>query len=333
LPTGSNGNYAIGSCHATTSSTVMSAAIGQSGSFSVVANNATFGDPCTTIGKTLAVKLGFGISVNGPSQDFTITVNPTPSITTAQTATICSGGNFSVTPTNGGGNIVPTGTTYTWTVAANANVTGETAQTTAQTAISQTLTNTTNVVQTVVYTVTPVSPTGPCTGSTFTVTVTVNPTPVVPTQTTAACSGSTFTVSPTNNPTATIIPSGTTYSWSAPTVTGITGTASGSNASSISGTLTNTTNLPIIVNYTVTPSITTGGATALPNGTQYLPGGAQLGTIYSVTLTGSTSGTIWGSGTYTDDSDIAAAAVHSGVLANGATNTVYVQTSAVHKLY
>ncbi|MFN5441938.1 MAG: beta strand repeat-containing protein, partial [Flavobacteriia bacterium] len=253
-PTGSNGNYTIGSCHSTTSTSVMSAAIGQSGTFSVVANNATFGDPCSTVGKTLAVKLGYGISVNGPSENFTITVNPTPSITTAQTATICSGGNFSVTPTDGGGNIVPTGTTYTWTVADNANVTGETAQTAAQTAISQTLTNTTNVVQTGVYTVTPVSPTGPCTGSSFTVTVTVNPTPVVPTQTTTACSGSTFTVAPTNNPTATIIPAGTTYSWSAPTLAGITGTASGTNASNISGTLTNTTNLPIDVNYTVTPS-------------------------------------------------------------------------------
>ena len=271
LPTGSNGNYAIGSCHATTSSTVMNAAIGQSGSFSVVANNATFGDPCVGPAKNLAVKLGYGISVNGPAQNFTITVNPTPSIT-AQTPTICSGTAFTVTPSDGSGNIVPANTTYTWTLAANANVSGKSDQTLAQSSISQTLTNLTNTVQTVVYTVTPVSATGPCTGSTFTVSVTVNPTPVVPAQTATICDGGTFTVTPTNNPTATIIPAGTTYSWSAPAaITGISGLASGTSASSISGTLTNSTNAPIDVVYTVTP--TSGAA------------GNCVGASFTVTVT------------------------------------------------
>ena len=251
LPTGSNGNYAIGSCHSTTSSTVMSAAIGQSGSFSVVANNATFGDPCSGPGKTLAVKLGYGISVNGPSQDFTITVNPTPVIGT-QAATICSGGNFSVTPTDGGGNIVPTGTTYTWTVAANANVSGESNQSTPQTSVGQTLTNLTNTVQTVVYSVTPVSPVGPCTGAPYTVTVTVNPVPVIAAKTTTICNNGTFTVTPTNG--TDIVPANTTYSWPAPAaITGISGLASGSSASFVSGTLTNSTNAPIDVVYAVAP--------------------------------------------------------------------------------
>ena len=53
----------------------------------------------------------------------TITVNPTPVIA-AKTATICSGSNFSVTPTNGT-DVVPAGTLYTWTFTDNANVTGE----------------------------------------------------------------------------------------------------------------------------------------------------------------------------------------------------------------
>jgi hypothetical protein len=60
-------------------------------------------------------------------------------------------------------NIIPANTTYTWTVVPNANVNGESNQTTPQTSVSQTLTNLTNTVQTVVYTVTPVSPTAPCT--------------------------------------------------------------------------------------------------------------------------------------------------------------------------
>ena len=42
-----------------------------------------------------------------------VTVNPTPTVT-AQAATICSGAAFSVAPINGSGNIVPTGTTYSW---------------------------------------------------------------------------------------------------------------------------------------------------------------------------------------------------------------------------
>jgi hypothetical protein len=60
-------------------------------------------------------------------------------------------------------------------------------------------------------------------------------------------------VSPTNG-SGNIVPTGTTYSWSAPTVTGITGTAAGSSSSSISGSLINTTSAPITVNYTVTPT-------------------------------------------------------------------------------
>lgn len=61
------------------------------------------------------------------------------------------------------------------------------------------------------------------------------------------CSGSTFSITPTG-----IIPAGTTYSWSAPSVTGITGTAAGSGASLVSGTLTNTTVNDINVVYNVT---------------------------------------------------------------------------------
>src|SRR5208283_5632873 len=114
------------------------------------------------------------------------------------------------------------------------------------------LSNTTNTVKTATYTVTPVS--GTCTGGTFTVTVTLNPTPVVPAQTATICSGGTFTVTPVNSQPTTIIPSGTTYSWSAPSGSGFTGGTSGSGASNISGTLTNTTNSVATATYTVTPT-------------------------------------------------------------------------------
>ena len=61
------------------------------------------------------------------------------------------------------------------------------------------------------------------------------------------CSGESFTINPTGT-----IPVGTTYSWSAPSVAGISGTTGGSGASNISGTLTNSTYSNIDVVYSVT---------------------------------------------------------------------------------
>ena len=110
----------------------------------------------------------------GDSFTVTVTVNPKPVIPN-QTATICSATAFTTSPVNAAPTtIVPSGTTYTWTVASNTNVTGQSDQATAQSSISQTLTNLTNTVQTVVYTVTPVSGAqGTCSGASFTITVTV----------------------------------------------------------------------------------------------------------------------------------------------------------------
>jgi hypothetical protein len=80
-------------------------------------------------------------------------------------------------------------------------------------------------------------------------------TPVVGNQTPAAfCSPGSVTLSASDFTGTNTIPTGTTYSWSAPSAPGITGLASGSNASSFStGTLTNTTSSTINVVYTVTP--------------------------------------------------------------------------------
>jgi hypothetical protein len=105
-------------------------------------------------------------------------VNVTPVITDISGTTICSGDTFTVTPLNGVNGSVPTGTTYTWTVSANGNVTGEANVATPQASISQTLTNTSLVAQTVTYTVTPTTPDG-CIGNTFEVDVEVRPMPTV----------------------------------------------------------------------------------------------------------------------------------------------------------
>ncbi len=180
---------------------------------------------------------------------FTLTVNPTPNVI-AQTQTICSAGTFTVSPINGSGNSVPTGTSYSWSAPSVSGISG-TASGSSVSSISGTLTNTTNAAISVVYNVIPTS--GSCSGSSFTVTVTVNPKPNVINQTQTICSAGTFTVSPING-SGNSVPTGTSYSWSAPSVSGITGTTPGSSLSSISGTLTNTTNAAINVVYIVIPT-------------------------------------------------------------------------------
>jgi gliding motility-associated-like protein len=105
----------------------------------------------------------------------TITVNPNPVISTKNTI-ICSANAFSLTPTTSNGDIVPAGTTYTWTdplVSPVNSVLGAAAQLVPQTTISQNLTNLTLSPATVTYTVIPTS--GSCTGTPFQVIVTLSP--------------------------------------------------------------------------------------------------------------------------------------------------------------
>ena len=193
-----------------------------------------------------------------PRAQLDVTINPTP-IIPDQTASICSGVAFSVTPANAVSplTVIPTGTTYTWTVAANANVTGFSNQTTGLTSISQSLTNISNIAQQVVYTVTPTSgTTGNCVGATFTITVNVNPKPLIQDQSTSACSGTAFITSPADASPATIVPSGTTYSWTVllnnPSITGATNQPVAQT--NISQILTNSSTTTQQVIYSITPT-------------------------------------------------------------------------------
>lgn len=97
-------------------------------------------------------------------------------IISAKTARICSGSSFTITPRTGGGDNVPSGTTYTWStpvVSPDGAVSGAFAQSSGTNTISQTLTNNTANLATVTYTVSPTA--GSCPGPNFTVTVTVDP--------------------------------------------------------------------------------------------------------------------------------------------------------------
>jgi len=76
------------------------------------------------------------------------------------------------------------------------------------------------------------------------------------------CDGNYFSITPVDGING-VVPTGTTYSWPAPTGTGFTGGSSSSGSSAdISGTLFNSTNGPHLAAYTVTP--TSGGINGSP---------------------------------------------------------------------
>jgi gliding motility-associated-like protein len=111
----------------------------------------------------------------------TIKVNPTPVINDITTS-ICSGQKFDTIPSTSTPNVIPTGTTYTWTVSQPANISGASSESNPQTNIAQTLTNTSALPIDVEYTVTATSglSTNECKSSTFKVTVKVSPKPAIP---------------------------------------------------------------------------------------------------------------------------------------------------------
>lgn len=193
-----------------------------------------------------------------------VTVQPIPSITN-KTTTICHGTAFTVSPAN-----VPINTTYTWSnpVSSPAGViTGGSAQFIPQVLIKQTLYNNTNLPADLIYTVTPSA--GGCSNNSFTITVTVNPAPQIPDQQLEICNGKTFTIEPAHVPPTTILPLGTTYTWSLPVsvpagaITG--GAASVAAQSKISQVLFNDTDAPGVLTYTVTPiSGAAGTCSGLP---------------------------------------------------------------------
>ncbi|MCA0205455.1 MAG: hypothetical protein LCH92_14000 [Proteobacteria bacterium] len=76
-------------------------------------------------------------------------------------------------------------------------------------------------------------------------------------------------------------------------------------------------------------SVSGGGGAGTAPGYPPAPGNmttyrGQVGQTLTFTVTGSTSGSVWGSGVYTDDSSVAAAAVHAGVIRPGETAPVEV---------
>ena len=176
-----------------------------------------------------------------------VTLRPLPVVANQTLTNICSGSPFNFVP-----EIAPTGTTYTWSnpISTPSNsLTGGSAQSVGQANISQTLSSTNNILNTATYIVTP--STASCAGNTFTLNVSINPTPIISDMKDSTCSGTPITINPMP------VPIGTKYSWNPPTVQpfgAVMGTsAQVSPTATISLNLLNTTNASAKVFYSITP--------------------------------------------------------------------------------
>ncbi|MBK8522074.1 MAG: hypothetical protein IPL54_14805 [Chitinophagaceae bacterium] len=204
-----------------------------------------------------------GTVCTGTPTSFTITVNPTPTVTVPANAFVCNGDvqttgtyNFSTTATGGV-------TTYSWT---NNDISiGLGASGSGNSLPTFTATNTTNVPITGTITVTPTFTNGgvSCVGTPSSFSITVNPTPnaVATPASQSICNGTAITtIVLTGNV------SGTVFNWTRNNGTLLGGPVFGiatSGTGDISGTLTNATNAPVTVTFTITPSYTNGGVTCL----------------------------------------------------------------------
>jgi hypothetical protein len=197
-------------------------------------------------GGSSLVPLGGGCTQGNSTGNGSITIYvPTPNVMTSpNTATICSGGTVNIPLTS-----TIAGSTFQWIATDNPNVTGESLTTQTTSTLNNTLTNTTTAVQTVTYTVTPYQ--GACIGTPQTVTVTINPPPVITAEPDLTfCAGAAV---PANTFAST--PAGATFTWTnSNTAIGL----AASGATSVPGfTATNGTAAAITSTITVTPTLGT----------------------------------------------------------------------------
>ena len=283
--------------------------------YTQVSTNATYNFVAATTGYNVCIVTA--TSGTETSLDTVVlVVVPTPTISNI-TDSLCSGSSFTITPTG-----VPVGTTYSWNIP---TVTGNDlgGASGSGNSIYGTLTNPTNTAQVAVYTVIPTSGAG-CVGATFLIYVAVYPVPSIPNIIDTVCSGTSFTITPTG------VPSGTTYSWPYPAITGnISGGAAG-NGNSIYGTLTNPTNTAQVAGYYVTPTSGAGcvGATFLiyaavypvPEITTITPNPICSGVPFSVTPVNGTDGLIPLGTTYSWGYPVGTGAMTAGATGNGASS-------------
>jgi gliding motility-associated-like protein len=194
-----------------------------------------------------------GIGCNATSATSEVIVNLAPTISTQpQSSTVCLGITptvLSVTYSNGVGTPA-----YQWYSNTANSILGSTP---ISGATNATYNPQNTVVGTTYYYCIITLPTGGCSSLTSNIaTVSINPNPVIANKTAIICSGNSFNITP-DNLSGDTVPTGTTYTWSNPTISpagSITGSSAQSTPqSNINQNLINTTTSPATVTYTVTP--------------------------------------------------------------------------------
>ena len=184
----------------------------------------------------------------GASTSFTITLNPSPALTTPLTSTVCSGGLFSYIPSS-----LTTGTSFGWSRAAKAGISNPASSGTGN--ISESLNNVTSNSITVTYVYTLIA--NGCT-KIQNIAVTVVPAPTLTSTLTPAdiCSNTLCSYVPTY----TIV--GTTSTWSRVVIPNISNPG-GSGSGAINETLINTSASEVDVVYAYT--LNAAGCTNIQN--------------------------------------------------------------------
>lgn len=201
-----------------------------------------------------------GTGCTSPAADpYPVTVVARPTITSANTNSLCSGANVGAVHT-----LTSTivGTTYNWQVInisgfVGGSLLGDFAN--GVVSINQTLTNTSGVTASVTYQVTPVGPAPDnCLGNPQNLTITVNPEPVIVAgQNKTICSGAPANFKILLTPAA--LPATTQFSWPAPMMSDLSvqGTAGAGvpqgDAIHIFDSFVNTSAAPITATYTISP--------------------------------------------------------------------------------
>jgi hypothetical protein len=202
---------------------------------------------------------GAGACAGTPIQ-VVVSIDPTPSVSSASSRDICSGAAVNYVPS---GNV--SGTVFNWTASVSSGtVTGFTAS--GSGTITDVLTNNTNSIGVVRYVITPVA--NGCTGSAFNFDVTVEPGALITATPSSVliCNGGSISldINSSTTPSSGSVEYDYSTSASSASVTGFTASATSQplNADIAVATLNNTSTTRQTLTYTITPRIIGSGAGA-----------------------------------------------------------------------
>jgi len=188
---------------------------------------------------------------NSIADEMIIFIKPALTLTSSNTASICTGNTINYTPTS-----ATAGTTFTWTATGSANASGFSPSGSGN--IADVLTNASATSSaTVTYTIIPTA--GTCVGDPFTLTVTVTPKPILTATPTNAtiCTQQQTAINLSANLAA------TTYTWTSVATGGVTGNSTNSTPTAstlINDVLINNGTTSGTVTYTITPTSSNGCA-------------------------------------------------------------------------